>query len=487
MPRPRHQLLEVELVEDDELDLDPAAERGRGARRPRELLSRVPGRVWAAVAVAALVAGGGVGVSRHLEESAERARLAGVAGLSVPLDRPLTEAWRARGSGVMAATDELLLLWEPAADGLIAVDRATGDVRYSLPGTCQLAPASDEAAPQLLLTPLVRSEDRLLCLERRFAGLVDAGVDDGSAYLHAVGTGDLLRTIRLGTPEEWWVLGDAVVTLGRDGDQHVVASRWSLESGEQEWAYRSPDPAPTPGDGWMSATDETAVGYRMGGWSVLLDPDTGTPLPAEAVPDPGTLGSWGPFDAGDGATISGTFSAEGRAETTVDPAGADPFTFPGDLVPLDTDDGTADGMLLFAAWGDDPTGSVLHGVDATTGETRWTAQVGGGQAVALAGLIVVRDWLMTTALDASTGEARWVVSSDSTPDGVGPGWGLVTDGRRLLSLEVEDAGWLLVAREVTTGETVWTAPAPVDGGALVQGPDGTVLIAGGSEIVAVGR
>ena len=500
MPKARHQLLEVELVEDDAdgpgAGVGTGADAEGGSRPSRALvvLARVPRRLWAAAVAVVLVAIAGTAVAGALQDAAERRRLAQVAGLSTPLDQPLREAWRADGSGVFAATDDLLLLWEPAGEGLMAVDHTTGAVRYTLPGTCQVVVADTRAAALagLVGAPVAGPDDHVLCIDRRFTGLggdgpAGEGVGDGAGHLHTLGTGELVRTIPLGAPDEWSIVGDDVVTLGLDVDRHMVASRWSLRTGEQRWAYRSPEPAPAPRDDWTSSTSDTAVGYRIGDWSTMLDAATGVPLPPEAAPDRGALGSWGPYDAGGGTMLSGTFSIGGGAETTVDPPGAEPFSVPGHVLPLVVDDGTGDGMLLFSRATDDPTGSRLHGIDATTGDTRWTALVDAGQAVALSGLVIVRDWLMTTGLDAGTGEARWVVSSDATPDGAGPGWGLVTDGRLLLTLELQDSDWVLVARDVETGETTWTTPSPVDGGSLVQGPDGVVLLAGSSEVVALRR
>jgi outer membrane protein assembly factor BamB len=124
-------------------------------------------------------------------------------------------------------------------------------------------------------------------------------------------------------------------------------------------------------------------------------------------------------------------------------------------------------------------------VDIGTGRTLWTAEVGVGQLVALSGLVITHDVIAITALDAGTGRARWVAETGVPGDESTSGWGMVTDGRHVLTLDRPGDDWALVARDVQTGQTRWTAPPPVTGGRLSQLPDGTVLLAGPTEVVAL--
>ena len=66
----------------------------------------------------------------------------------------------------------------------------------------------------------------------------------------------------------------------------------------------------------------------------------------------------------------------------------------------------------------------------------------------LSGLVLVAEFDRIVALDARTGETRW--TSTRAPTSSFGGGGLVTDGRRVLTVEGDGVDRELVARDVRT-------------------------------------
>ncbi len=99
----------------------------------------------------------------------------------------------------------------------------------------------------------------------------------------------------------------------------------------------------------------------------------------------------------------------------------------------------------------------------------------------LSGLVIARAPTGTTALDADTGETVWSTRAGSHSP---PSWDMVTDGRRVMTVERDGGQATLVARELATGDIAWSTPSPVVGG-LVQLPDGQVLVVGVTEVAAL--
>ncbi len=498
MSRPVERLLEVELLEDG---LEPGPD-DRGARQDAPPpAARVRRRGWwAAAAGLVALAVTGTDVVDHVRDARLDHRLAGVAGLSAALDRPLIEAWRVPGTGVAGVIGATVLVRAAGTRGVLGVDPATGTVRWSREGACEQVPVGpatgdpasgepasidrasvDATATDRGLTD--RPDDLVLCVEQLSTG----GVDDGhvlplAAHVLDPATGVVLRTIDLGPRTSYATVGSDVVTLGIAEDGHAEAARWSLLTGEQRWAYRSPEMLP-PTDGWGSSIDATVVQLDLGPWTLTLDAGSGRRIPRipprELVREP----TWGPLRLADGATAVSRPDAARSAETVVrERDGSTRATVPGLLVLPTLDDGSVPDRL-YVVRGDDPARPLqIAGIDPATGATRWTVTTPTGRAAVVQGLLLVRDDGGVTALDARTGTLRWTSTADDAPRS---GGSLVSDGRRVLIVEGVPRNPRLVARDVVSGEVVWSGPHPGDGAAPALLPDGTVVAVGSGELVAL--
>jgi outer membrane protein assembly factor BamB len=479
-------LVEVELVEDERRE--SAVPVPRVSWRSRA--AAVPRRVW--VTAAGLVVAGTttVGVVGVVERAVVEARLAGTDGLSASLDRPLVEAWRTDGDHAIGYADGVVLVQgSPRLGGetVAAVDALTGDVRWTQPGQCQAALADPEpAAPFVDAWRVLRSDagDVLMC-RHDTVGPPSPDHPAATVTTHHPSTGALLHTITLDEVSTRTIatLGADLVSAGTEPDGRVRAGRWSLRTGERLWDYRSPD-APAAdfpaGDGVGFSVAHDAVTVQAGSWEVRLDPATGAPLddsdataPAGARPFP-----WGPVPLPDGATATGSYDPDRSARITVEDAdGTTRFSVEGFLLPAPAvDDGTASSIVLTMEPG---TGAMIA-LDAGSGEERWRTPVQVGDRVVLSGLLIVTDGSRTTAVDTRTGDIRW--ESETT---VTSNWTVVTDGRRVLTVDGSDTGAVLVARDVRTGEPAWTADSPVGSADLRRLPDGTVLATGTTGVVAL--
>jgi outer membrane protein assembly factor BamB len=310
--------------------------------------------------------------------------------------------------------------------------------------------------------------------------------------VHDPADGTLLRTLRVHGAGSPWVLGLDVVGLGPDADGRVVVERWSLATGERAWSYRSEQPVALRGDtGWGSWRDETTIHLTAGAWSVALDLATGRETGATGeTGETGATGTAGPaggwdVELADGARARIRLNRDGTRESTV--TGADGrvrFTAPGEVLVPVVDDGTAAGSVLLATWSRDDR---VTAVDATTGRQLWAVPGVAGEVAVLSGSVLVSGGAGVVALDASTGEVRWDRARDWS---TATAWGMVTDGRRVLTVEPAGQRVFLMARDVGSGAPVWRRPAPAAGdGAfttLSQLPDGTVVLHDGrGELVAL--
>lgn len=469
----------MELLEEDGVPEPTPGPRSAG--RVRRTWWVVLGVVAAALGTAAVV--------DHRQSAALDARLAGVPGLSAPLDRPLRVAWRAPGSALIGSAGDVVLALGADRSGIAAVDPDDGTVVWSHPGSCRFG--SDPAggtgtpggAPGAAATGMRvrdRSADPLVCVEqRRMGGPVDAHVHAVAARVLDPVTGAVRRTVELDGLGGWRVVGPDLLTFGLAGDRHAEAARWSLRSGQPVWRYRSAAPL-GPGVAWSSSVDGSVLRLGAGGAALTLDAATGRAI--DGLPSDGAGPLWGPLVLPDGAWATSRFRSGGSAVTTVHgPDGAARVTVPGLLLVPAVDDGSATGTV-FVVRGEDGGRQRVAAVDPVTGRTRWRSTAPVGQAVVLGGLLVVRDDNGLTALDTRTGTVRWVSTTErSRPTG----WGLVTDGRTVLTLDGATRRPALVARDVVTGVTLWSAPVPVDGASLALLPDGTVVLLGTQEVVAL--
>ncbi len=485
-------LVEVELVEDDALDEPPVRETRRLGPLVAHLLVSVPRRAW--ILLAGLVVLGLVSwlLAERAAVAARDARLARTERLSVSLAQPLRPVWRTPGTGVVGTVPGAVLVGLPADTGTAALDVDTGQQRYTVPGMCMLA--SEEPAPGRLAAATEGGDDLLMCVtgQTQPGWTFDAGgaVGQGTTVnVHDPVEGDLLRSLDMQGRGFPWVLGLDAVSVGRDPVGHVLVDLWSLRSGERMWSYRSAEPVPVDDvTGWGMTRDEGTLHLTAGAWSASLDVDTGRDT---GSPLPGGAGRWGPVgwdvELPDGGHAAVRMDPEGIRESTVtDADGRELFTAAGEvLVPL-VDDGTAEGSLLLATT--TSTDDRLEALDGTTGRTEWSVTAPPGELAVLSGSVLVRHGAGLVALDASTGAVRWENTHDTSTDS---GWGMVTDGLRVLTVEPAGQGRSLVARDVDTGEQVWRRPLPTarDGAftTLTQLPDGTVVLHDGQEQLVVLR
>lgn len=486
MQRPGDQTVEVELVEDDVVDGADHDVLRPGGPSLGSAIARVPHQVWATAVAALVVGGAGVAVGQVGIERALDARLAATPGLTGSLATPLRTVWTAPGGGLMATSDDVVIHWDPEGAGMLGTDLRDGTTRYRVPGWCQLAPGEGDLADRYGapggLAAQVRPGDVLLCLdstgpggERPFA------VRDGTARVVDPLSGETVRTITMLTGDTWTVVDGDVVSIGLDAERRVAAGRWSLATGEQQWAYHGTEPAPDVDvDGWGSTMGDGTIGLQLGAWTVTLDVDTGAKTLPGAQP-PGTPFA-GSIDLPGGGSLRYGPSGSGGVRTTVHPpGGGEPVDVDGYVLVPTVDDGSVPDAVLALRPGPTADGETVSLVDLATGDSRWTSGTRGAVGI-LSGLVLVAGDTGTSALDARTGEPRWTTTSGTASY---LGWQLVTDGRRLLTVEGRGADQTVVARDLRTGEPQWSVPAAVTDGSLVPLPDGALLAVGPYEMAVL--
>ncbi|WNB85830.1 PQQ-binding-like beta-propeller repeat protein [Cellulomonas sp. ATA003] len=313
------------------------------------------------------------------------------------------------------------------------------------------------------------------------------GGGEGTARVLDPATGDVDLTIALAAGDAWHVVDGDLVTIGLDADGRAAAGRWSLTTGEQQWAYHGAEAiAVDASTGWGTWLDGRTVGLEVGDWSVTLDVGTGVETAqggGESLAGGGDAENVQRVELADGRVLVYGPTPSGDVRTTVHPAdGGEPATVPGIVPPLAVDDGSVPGAVVAidvestGPWG-------LGMVDLDSGEWRWTSEAEGAGVAVLAGVVLVSDGSRVTALDARTGQTRWSSAPSSSPSF--SGWEVATDGRRVLVLDGQGFERELVARDVRTGERVWATEPPLSDGALVPLPDGTVLMVGAGDLAAL--
>ena len=110
----------------------------------------------------------------------------------------------------------------------------------------------------------------------------------------------------------------------------------------------------------------------------------------------------------------------------------------------------------------------------------WTS-VAPYPVLAVDGVLAVSEGDTLLTIDALDGRTLW-----SAPTGVPAAASAVSDGRLLAHVERSATGLALVARVPRTGAVVWRDPLPDASVArLSLAPDGTVLVATGSDLIAL--
>ncbi|WP_309133437.1 PQQ-binding-like beta-propeller repeat protein [Cellulomonas sp.] len=504
MRRGRGSRTAVELVEEGVEDAVLGDDAAPPVARRRRLRDRrwVAGAAVLAVAVAALAQAG--------VERADEQRLARVAGVGPSLQEPLVQSWQTGFRGSVGMHEDTLIAVAPDGQGIVALDARDGTVRWrqervTEASMCQLTsqdapsgvaatgPTAGTAAPEPAL---------VACFGSGGSGATTVHVLDPA-------TGSLEHTLLVGDRTSSWTLSGAdLVVIGVSEDEHVTAGRWSLRTGEQRWSYRSPDALPGGHSQQSFEIGDDLLRASFGSWEVLLDartgevaadaahgdgevvvvePGTGRVLPAAPSDDPPAQ-EVARFDLEDGA-VAVVRLGGGTVRTEVTAAdGTVLWERDGHAFPPQVDDGSAPGLLLMTS----PEGGGLRGVDARTGDVRWEQEAAGsgltGQPLVLSSLVLVATGSGRSAsggstgmvaLDPGSGEVVWEHAGGDVA-----GWEVMTDGRRVLTLEHGDGAAHLVAREVRTGTVAWSVPAPDDAHSLWPLGDHGVLVVGNAHWTA---
>ena len=427
MGQRRDELIDVVLVEERDDVVAETSHLGQRVRpwwaRRRELLRSGLARAGAVVAAVACI---GVVVQQGTF-AAQEATLAGLPGLSVPLDRPLHEAWRFGGAFPLGWVDgDLVVSGATGANGssvsgLTRIDTATGAVRWSVPtmGWCTTlgtAVASAQAAatlPQLddanLVCPLgTEAGDGLSVDPSTTLAAIDLA--DGAA-----GPGPNLAGVLLAVDA---VDGDVVsATTTQDG--RLLAVRWSPDTGRTIWRYAS-------AEGVLDYTGGYGLSWGTGTLDVAVDDqvlslDLATGREVEAGADPATpVGETPPeieLSLADGSVVRGGGGTSVFRRTSAD--GAALPAWPGRPLAVGVDDGSLAG-IAFAGTEDTRVGAV----DVGSGKTRWYAS-GVSVVAVMQGRVIVLGQDSLSALDGASGETLWRAPV------LGGGYGgvAVTDGR----------------------------------------------------------
>lgn len=477
--RPAARMQPVEVLEED---LRGASARGRHPR-PTEVPLPDPGlgaddgpgtpapdlrhllrRWWPVpvVLVLALAAAGAVGAQRDRERAE---RLAAVPGVVRPLDGPPDVLWStpATPADQLLLARGLLVVVQPDTDAWHATahDVRTGEARW----TADVAPAARaamEPAPVRCPDPGVDVGAVVVCLATEPAP-VYADDPDGT-----VASGDVAafsevdvalpetRVVALaardGTTLGTWTLlgelvaagrvGDDVVVVTVDGEEHVVVARREGATGDVRWAWRSP--VPIRGVSVRALTSVEVTGELVvvaGSATRVLDVADGTELTAapdfsflRVVPLRAGFGTWSPVQGG----------------AVHDPAGAVTARVPGLPAPLTVDDGSEPGLVVLDAG----TAVVAH--DAATGEERWRASTALDPEALVDHRLVVVGASRYGVVDARTGAEVW-----DEELGAPLPWPPLTDGTLVLGPALgPDGSTQLVGRGVPDGVRYWSVAVP---------------------------
>ena len=437
---------------------DTAAEHRAARRATRHRRRTVAGIAAAAVLVA------GVNVVEAAREQRRNELLAALPGTVAGLAEPLTVSWETTVVPTDGIAHDLVISAEGAGrlGELVAIDVATGERRWSVPRGSSGTADWCEGGIGTLEEPLVLCwrnasvlpgvvgaeafvSPRLVVLDAADGSIVAEHVRDVPAAGHGVVDGDLVAATRDGSSVR-------VVRL----DPVTLEERWSVDLPLVAQLV----------DGSFSAflrVDDHGV-VLTGPTTVVLDADDGSTLAEWHVdPDAPGVSTWVTTQILTGADVVTTDRGFAAWDQVVDgvrgpvgrwyaPDGTPGPAIEGFLAEPEVTDGSAPDVVLLR----DAAGTELSGVDVTTGEVRWTVEMGTHVLLRREGEVVVAEVDGLRALDLTSGEERWRVV---TP-GLDPAVGTVTDGRQVV-VAVRDGGrWVLQAVELDDGRTIWTAAAP---------------------------
>ncbi|MGW6130064.1 outer membrane protein assembly factor BamB family protein [Cellulomonas sp. NPDC055163] len=487
----RDPMVEVELVAAPAQDPGSAPEAGR-AEEPRRRVRTRTVVVAGAVLVAALV---GTQSALDARERAEMARYAEVPGVLPPLGDGLEARWEPGLGDVLtlyagAEVGGLGLgarFEDSGAQSAVALDPATGDVRWSTPlrGPEELLVDAVENLQAVPCDATTGEAPLLVCLvggryERPSVPPESYGGDtslptpvprEADLVVLDATTGEVVRR----TPEQprtgMLVAGGTVVTASCEHDGSVVVRARDVRTGgvaweqalpagtaEREWARAGAVPYLVPAGDTVVVVLGTAV--------VLLGPDgtlTGT-APASAS----ATGSVVQPARGDRVVRRGLGISGGTADSLLAPDGTVTALPEGSLRPLTVDDGSEPDVLLLTG-APDADGGLLAW-DAGTAEVRWAVDdLLVADAVVLGGVAYLVGYDRSLrAVELEDGTTRWRTAPPSargTGDGPTTSPSLLTDGRSLVVVARRAGATEARAYALRDGRSTWagTLPFEVDG------------------------
>lgn len=519
----RNEMRAVHLVEEDEVDVDPASGRADladpadpdshadpagpadpdhrlaprtrwpAAARRRSGRRRLPRRWTVAAALVAVLALGGATVVQERRESDRLAEVALLPGVLDPLDAPLTEVWRSEhrlwspltrvGPLVVGVSDT----WDGSRDiVVVGLDAATGEERWAttlvrssrspiggvrcvVPDAAPGAAEQDRVVVCLSIDALGPSPQDMSELEPREARLL----------VLSSGTGEVLEERAVDASTSVAALGPDLVVKDVTDDGRVRVARTGPRGRDERWAFTGPPADPAPRFAFVRTDEDLVLVPGESGWVLTADGD----VVHAWQPDRPAAAGWADVIRGR-ALVQPLRDVLGETRL-VDLRSGQGFTVDGFPLTATVDDGSTGDLVLVQS----SRGEGLLAQDIGSGRTRWSlpgADEGG--ILVLDGVVVRADADELRAVDARTGETLW-----STPATRGRQFGLYTDGRLLVRTERDlDLGTVLVARGLDDGRVRWTSDiaddiehlVELEGRLLGVTEDGTVAF--GDTAVVVG-
>lgn len=435
-------LAEVELVED---------EPGRRT---------VPRWVVPALVAALVLVAGAVAVVYRVDQARQAARLADL-GFARTLADPVREAW-AVDDALLLAADRSTVYLQDAQLRAVALD--TGVQRWAADVGGDCTPVIDGAPTFAGSAADVTGKTLLLWCDREGGGGGDEQVVDSSgttvARFHVPGN-QVVST----------VVDSDLVRVWQEPDGRLGAARWSLADGSQRWSTTTADVV--FGDtGVISQLESNNTFVRITALRVVvLDLRTGLEV------DPGAAGT-STADAPPPASHRTIDLAGGLTARQVDGAGRLPqvevlapdgtqlYQVAGSLGRPVRDDGSVPDVLVVQS------GGVLSGLDAATGDRRWSYTVGVQPEVLADGVLVARGSSIVVALDMRDGAVLWKHDDASSV----LFWSMTSDGTLVAMVEAGSGGPEIVARGLRDDRVRWQVPLP-DGASWVGLlPDGSLVV-----------
>ncbi len=496
-------MVEVELVGGDEPapgapggDVTPGPDAGAADGTTGTPPRRVRARTVVAGAAVLVAALAGTQAALDARDRDELARYAQVPGVLPPLGDGLEARWEPGLGDVLtmytgAEVDGLSLgarFEASGAQSAVALDPATGDVRWSTPlrGPEELLVDATENLQGVPCDATTGESPLLVCVvggryvrpsvpPESYGGdtsLPTPVPQEAELVVLDATTGDVVRRAPERPPTGMVVVGGTVVTATSATDGSVAVRARDVRTGEVAWEQELP--AGTAEREWAQAA--AAPSLVPAGDTVLVVLGTAT---ARFGPD-GTLVGTTPASTsevgavveparGDRVVRRGFGVSGGEAVSLLSPDGTSTVLPEGRLRVLSVDDGTEPDVLLLTG-APDADGGLLAW-DAGTGEVRWVVDdLLVSDAVVLGGVAYLVGFDRSLrAVELADGTTRW----RTAPPAAAPGTGgdpatsptLLTDGRSLVVVGRRTEATEAQAYALRDGRPTWagTLPFAVDG------------------------